>query len=310
MSIRSLLLMMLLSSTTMIAQNLPDRTVVLDPLARMGDDTAAFVFLGGTHLYAEFGRYDNASGDGHRWNAKTGGFFEVARWDSSTSIAFVGTTEVVMDPLNDIAFNPRAIFWEEGVVGTFALGDDGLRLQAGYVHRCKHDIDNLEIRLIREQDQQRTLIYSGLMTRLILPPLRLLDGPAGLSATGNIRNDFFMHLLDSRLPDQDVGRNLETLIDALNLGARLDLELPGGRIGGHLAASFMLTFAGRERGFSERFSDVALLGSLPFAELGLDFVNPRGGSLTLFLRGEWQRDDGIAAEPKAGRLVLFGVRVE
>lgn len=291
------------------AQNLPDRVVTLDPLARRVEDTSAFVFLAGTHLYAEFGQYDKASGEGHRWNAKSGGYFEVARWDSSASIAFVGTTEVVMDPLNDIAFNPRAIFWEEGLISTFALGD-GWRLQGGYVHRCKHDIDNLEIRLLRERDEQRTLIYSGLMTRLILPSLPLLDGPIRLSASGTVRNDFFMHLLDSRLPAQNVGRNLETLIDALNLGARFDLKLPGGRIGAHLAGDFMLTLAGEKPGFSERFSGITALGSLPFLEFGVDFINPRGGSLALFVRGEWQRDDGILAEPSPARLVLFGVRVE
>jgi hypothetical protein len=291
------------------AQVLPDRGVVLDPLASAITDTSAFVFLPGTHLYAEFSRYDNASGDAHRWNAKTGGYFEVVRWDSTASIAFVGTTEVVMDPLNDITFNPRAILWEEGLVGTFAAADRW-HLQAGYVHRCKHDIDNLEIRILRQSDEQRTLIYSGLMTRLVLPIYTLLAGPTEVTATGTLRNDFFLHLLDSRFASQESGRSLESLIDAVNIGGRLELRLPDGRIGAHLSAGLMLSIFGARPGFSERFSELTLLGSVPVAELGVDLVNPNGGRLAFFVRGEWQRDDAIASNPSAARLVLFGVRVE
>ena len=55
-------------------------------------------------------------------------------------------------------FNPRAIFWEEGVLAGFRL-DEGIALQAGYIHRCKHDIDNLEI-TARGREEQRTLIYN------------------------------------------------------------------------------------------------------------------------------------------------------
>ena len=303
------LLILIAMSCAASAQVLPDRTVVLDPLASPLVDTSAFVFLPGTHLYAEFARYDNASGDAHRWNARTGGYFEVARWDSSASIALVGTTEVVMDPLNDIAFNPRAILWEEGLVGTFDIMD-GWHLQAGYVHRCKHDIDNLEIHVLRRSDEQRTLIYSGIVTRLLLPTYRLLDGPARLTATGNLRNDFFLHLLDSRFAWQDSGRSLESLIDAVNVGGRLDLRLGNERLGAHLSAGLMLSIFGAHPGFSERFSDVTVLGSVPVAELGIDLVNPHGGRLAFFVRGEWQRDDAIASNPSAARLALFGVRVE
>ncbi|HVK38079.1 MAG TPA: hypothetical protein VNA88_06085, partial [Candidatus Kapabacteria bacterium] len=97
------------------AQVLPDRHVQLDPLADHALDTLGTTWLNGARLYAEFAR--NTPGDAdHRWVARTGGVAELVRWDSSASLMIVGTMEVVIDPNNDITFNPRAIFWEEGLM--------------------------------------------------------------------------------------------------------------------------------------------------------------------------------------------------
>ena len=44
------LLLLLMMTAPLLSQNLPDRVVTLDPLARSPKDTARFVFLAGTHL--------------------------------------------------------------------------------------------------------------------------------------------------------------------------------------------------------------------------------------------------------------------
>jgi hypothetical protein len=296
--------LLILLHLPLAAQILPDRIVVLDPLGRHEEDSAGFSWLNGSHLYAEFGRYSNGSGGDHRWNAKTGGYIEFARWDSTASIAMVGTAEIVVDPMSDIGFNPRAIFWEEGVLASLRLAHEA-SLQLGYVHRCKHDIDNYDV------SEERTLIYSGITTRALWRPGLMLDGPFTLTGGLALRNDFFLHLLDYRsgIGAQNAGGSIESLVDAVNLCGRVDLRPREARYGIHFSADFMLSLVGAERGFSERFHGIRALGSFPYAELGIDLFNPHGAALTIFARGEWQRDAGIHATPERATLALFGVRV-
>ncbi len=304
------LIVLLSLHTVCQAQNIADRLVLFDPLGDHDADTAGFTWLNSTRLYAEFSRYSDGSGPNHRWNAKTGGFFEVARWDSTWSIALVGTMEMVADPFSDIAFNPRAIFWEEGVMASRRLASDAA-LQFGYIHRCKHDIDNLETWLLAGRIEQITLVYSGLATRLLLRPRPLIEGDLVLSGGLAVRNDLFLHLFDQREPYEAhaTGRNMNTLANATNLTARLDLRPRDARYGVHLNADFMLSLFGREAGFGGRWSGLTALGSVPFAELGVDLFNPDGAAFTLFARGEWQREGHITPVAAPATLFLLGVRM-
>ena len=291
------------------AQVLPDRHVQLDPLADHALDTLGTTWLTGARLYAEFAR--NTPGDAdHRWVARTGGVAELVRWDSSASLMIVGTMEVVIDPNNDITFNPRAIFWEEGLMAGFGLTRD-VSLQAGYIHRCKHDIDNLEIVELDRGREQRTLIYSGVITRLLVRDAAIVRGDWAITGSGSVRNDFFLHLLDDRRDGatRGVGLDFESMIDALTLSGRIEAGPAGAPWRVHATAAVMATAFGAERGFSERFGDVTILGSVPFVELGIDLVNPVGSTFTLFARGEWQRDAGIRSRPTGASLAMIGVRL-
>jgi hypothetical protein len=303
------LLALLFACASADAQVLPDRIVVLDPLSDHSLDTAGFTWLNGARLYAEFARYTSGDVD-HAWNAKTGGVVEVLRWDSSANVTLVGTMEVVVDPNNDITFNPRAIFWEEGVLAGIGLGHD-VALQAGYIHRCKHDIDNLEILEGGGSKQQRTLIYSGVLTRLLVRHLSIGDGAWSVAASGAVRNDLFLHLLDDRLASdaRGVGDDIEAMIDAISLTARVDAGPRDARWRVHALASAMATLQGSTPGFSDRFDDMTILGSMPFAEIGIDLFNPTGSAFTLYLRGEWQRDAGVGPTPTSASLMSIGVRV-
>ncbi len=306
---RLLLLLLLSLHTVCHGQNIADRLVLFDPLGDHDADTAGFTWLNTTRLYAEFSRYSNGSGPHHRWNAKTGGFLEIARWDSTWSIALVGTMEMVADPLSDIAFNPRGIFWEEGLMASTRLSRDAA-VQFGYIHRCKHDIDNLEPWLLQGTIEQVTLVYSGLATRLLLRPRPIVDGPLVIYGGLAVRNDLFLHLFDQREPHeaQQTGRSMNTLAQATNLTVRFDLRPREASYGLHLNADFMLSLFGRGQGFSGRWSGITALGAVPFAELGLDFFNPNGAALTLFARGEWQREGHITPFAAPATLFLLGVR--
>lgn len=291
------------------AQVLPDRMAIYDPLGDHAADTMGFQWLSGTRLLAEFSRYSNGSGPHHRWNAKTGGYFEVARWDSAWSIAVIGTMEMVADPFSDITFNPRAIFWEEGVLASRRLGERSA-LQFGYVHRCKHDIDNLEPYILAGRQEQSTFIYSGITTRLLLRPAPLLDGPLPIYGALAVRNDLFLHLFDERKPHEaeSTGRNMNTLADAINITGRIDLRPDDAHWGAHLSGDFMLSMFGEEKGLGGRWSGITAHGSFPFMELGLDLFNPRGASFTIFARGEWQRDGRINPFATPAKLFAIGIR--
>ncbi|MBS1913311.1 MAG: hypothetical protein JST22_15085 [Bacteroidetes bacterium] len=291
------------------AQNLPDRAVVLDPLGNHAADTNGFAWLNAMQLYGEFSRYSNGSGAHHRWNAKSGGFIEFARWDSTWSIGMMGTMEMVADAASDIGFNPRAIFWEEGILASVRLNHDAA-FQFGYMHRCKHDVDNLEPYLYSNRIEQYTLIYSGLTTRLLLRPRLVADGPVQLFASAAARNDAFLHLYDERHPQEAerTGRNMYTLADALNLTARIDARPHDARYGLHLSAGSMLSLFGSGTDLGGRWRNLQIETAVPFVELGLDLFNPRAGAFTVFARGEWQRDGAIDPFTTAARLFAVGIR--
>ncbi len=292
------------------AQNFPDRAINYDPLGEHRYDSARFSALTGSKLHVEFGRYSNGSGGSHRWTAKTGGTIELARWDSSWSIAIVGTAEITIDPHNDIAFNPRAISWEEGVMVSRRIGRNWT-LQLGGMQRCKHDIDNVESMLSGGHLEERTLIYSGATLRLLLRPHALLPGSDLLRGGVALRNELYVHTLDHRIAGESdaTGRGLETMIASQVIIGRLELHPPAWPVAAHLSGSLMLTYVGERFGVAGYGAgSVTALGSVPHLELGVDMLNPIGGTLTIFARGEWQRDAAILPKPQSARLFLLGLR--
>jgi hypothetical protein len=302
-------LMLLALHTVCHAQNFPDRIINYDPLGDHTIDTAGFTWLGGARLHAEFGRYSNGSGRSHRWNAKTGGSIEVARWDSTWSIALAGTTEITIDPNNDISFNPRAICWEEGILVSHRIAADAA-LQFGGFQRCKHDIDNLES-AFDGAPQERTLIFSGATLRLLLRPRPLIPGSDLLWGGIALRNELYVHILDDRISGEvdHGGRGLDGMVASQVAIGRLELRPWGPTLAAHLSGSVMASWFGERFGIlGNDAGKLTILGSTPHLEIGLDVVNPRGGSFTFFARGEWQRDAAILPKPGSVALALFGVR--
>ena len=98
----------------------------------------------------------------HRWCASVGGSVELlggARWN----LVFESAISLIADPGNNIGFNPRALFWEEGIL--FGLRNGADVWQFGLQHRCKHDIDNIELLRVTGREEERALIYSSLVAR-------------------------------------------------------------------------------------------------------------------------------------------------
>lgn len=302
---------------TIFAQVLPDKILTIDPLQIPCNDSSGVSFLNSTRLYAEFARHKN-NDKNHLWNAKSGGYIEILRIDSTWSITADGVMEVVMDGYNDIAFNPRAIFWEEGLHFNTRLSEK-TALQFGYTHRCKHDIDNLEPLLERGKTQERTLVFSGIMARFLYRPQIFYSfnsflGRLDLKYAANIRNDLFMHVGDFRNTDDtasySVGNSVETLINSTNLYSKVIVTPQNSKYSLHLTANLMTSIFGSNKGFTGRFSgEKKFVTSMPLAEIGFNAYNPEGAVFTFFLRHEFRQDAAIVPEPEASDLFMFGIRI-
>ena len=296
------LFLLLTCAAVLPSQNLPDRVIRLDPLGDTTVSDSGTVPLPGTRLYAEFARYSNGSGEQHRWNARTGGYLEFLRVDGHWSIAVNGMMEVVMDPLNDIAFNPRAIFWEEGLIISGRAPWENGAVQTGYAHRCKHDIDNYEVFATTGQREQRTLIYSGPFLRLLHRPTVISSGDAGtLTLGGALRYDHYLHLLDDRgyTGRPETEGSLEELIASVSLSGRVRFGFSGSMLGLNLSGGVQQAI----RDASDGTNGIDLWG-----EVTLEARNPTGMAFGLYLRAEELRDGGVLTTPKSASLLSIGVR--
>src|SRR5204863_1934099 len=146
------------------------------------------------------------------WSITTGGIIQFVEWPNS-SIFMQGDFEVLADTHNDIAFNPRSIFWTEGFVFQYRLPD--IELQGGYIHRCRHNIDNLDNDEIGAHER-RTLIYGSAMLRGIMRDISLI----GMQGTFWAQLDQYLIKQDTRLPDTALPRttDIEKLNTSLSFG--------------------------------------------------------------------------------------------
>lgn len=129
----------------------------------------------------------------HRWNVALGGALEViggAQWN----VQFETVVDLVVDPGNDIGFNPRAFIWHEALVVTRAAGAQ--QWQLGYVHRCKHDVDNLERYETTGIYEQRSIMLGSVMARWRRLPIEV----AGWGVRPLVQADAFILRQDQRFP--------------------------------------------------------------------------------------------------------------
>lgn len=197
------LILCLCTHGTLHAQLRPSRTWVSTPGMREQSGVMPSLLGGG-----EFQRsWGSALGE-QAWQFRTHIQAEPYRFTDSTSSMQWTTTieahqEMTANPFNDISFNPRTMRWEEYFWLHMLTKDYSARI--GFVHRCKHDIDNLsgadEFNPISPlQAEQRTVILTGPTAAASLAPQRTIFGM--LSASGGV--EWFVNASDNRRPASDV----------------------------------------------------------------------------------------------------------
>ncbi len=195
-----IVLCLAITTISLSAQVRPSRTWHTDVARTRSIKGVMPSLLGG----GEIQRSSGSLGGEQAWQFRTHVQVEPYRLTDSTSAIQLTTSieahqELTANPLNDISFNPRAMRWEEFFWVHVGLPDVSMR--AGFVHRCKHDIDNLGG---ADEDnptspllaEQRTIILTGPTLAATTAPVISAAGTTTIAAGA----EFYLNASDNRTP--------------------------------------------------------------------------------------------------------------
>lgn len=187
--------------STAVAQIRPSRSVFIEPLMRAATEgpAASSWFIG--EGYRGWGSH----ADEQAWQYRLHGGVELYRWANVTTSLQLHH-ELTANPFSSIGFNPRSGRWEEELlVHIHPSHVPDAYLQAGWFHRCKHDIDNNEP--AREGDPApfvpttRVIILSGPKISVAQHNIAALGGQLRVQAGG----EWYVVAEDYRTPWANLG---------------------------------------------------------------------------------------------------------
>lgn len=289
-------LFLLIASASLAGPIVPSRSFILAPKMREKTDTTKGVkYLRQNGLWGNLARGYSSTDERYAWSVSFGGIIQFAEWENS-SLYLQGDAEVLADTYNDISFNPRSIFWTEGIMYGMRL-DAKNDLHVGYIHRCKHDIDNSGNNIVGA-NEERTLIYGSLQGKFIsrdnIPPDNFLCDAADLYAA----LDYYLVKQDYRIPQEftDSGNSVEDLTFSLDLGIKV-----------HMVSidDVMLYLRGafKVSGYNW-FDDIVTDGR---AEIGAE-LKGEGTTMDIFAGVEGLQDDMTRPAPVESIYIYLGFR--
>ena len=270
------------------------------PFRHSGGGGDSVVFLGSTQFGGEAARVFGKNED-HRWIVMIGGAVELVRQDN-VRLLFESAIALVADPGNNIGFNPRALFWEEGIL--IGLRGGNTDWQFGLQHRCKHDIDNIELLRVTGREEERALIYSSLMLRWQHDGITL----GGITIQPLAEAHAYVFVQDQRFPvsARTAAPNVEDHRAASRV--RLDISAP---IVSTMRVGVLLDARGTLRRAASGESGTTHLEVAADAALAEVYTEIRGSAaaLRLFLRAAHLPDTFIRPVPRGATLYSVGVRI-
>lgn len=223
-------LFLVLASVSLAGPIVPSRSFILAPKMRdLKDTTKGVKYLRQNGLWGNLARGFQSTDDRFAWSVSFGGIIGFAEWENS-SLYLQGDAEVLADTYNDISFNPRSIFWTEGIMYGMRLSEVS-DLHVGYIHRCKHDIDNLGNNQVAA-NEERTLIYGSLQGKYVLKNFEVFsyDPKTNLAIDPKFVNmyaalDYYLVKQDYRYPTEysDSGNSVEDLTFSLDVGVKFHI---------------------------------------------------------------------------------------
>jgi hypothetical protein len=278
------------------AQRMPERWFTVNPLGRHSPAGADAVdLMHSVSSWGGFGGYRIRRDEEHAWLQQLGGYIELMRIGNKQSLIFTSSIEFVANPHNDIRFNPRAIFWEEGFLYTQSVG--GSYWQVGYYHRCKHDVDNLILR------RERSLIFGSLLGKYLLPFKIGAD-----DALGALRFDLYTLRQDDRIPQASGDETPHWKRMLGSIGMNIHVREGGtGTIGWYTTGWFSITSYGGKESVVFQFDRIQKTTVNGGVAAGLTI---RGNvHLRVGMTYEYLSDTGINPFPERSNLISLGVTV-
>lgn len=270
--------------------------------SRFSTPAEGFEIMGRLSGWGEISRYiPGLTDDEHNYDVRSGLYVELLRWADSYDLAFQTDVELVANPDSIIGFNPRAFFWDESLSAGASLG--GFVLDGGYTHRCKHDIENLDILYSEGEERSRVMIYDSVFLRGTTVPFRPFECFRTSSVVIACKVDYFTVIMDDRkwslaLSKSELDKgSAEELVSS----AEADLIVTFFKAG-HMAL----------RGKSAVVQSILSGGLFEYdslGELSAD-IDGKGGTLSFYLRYEHQYDICINPYPQEADLIMAGIRVQ
>jgi hypothetical protein len=286
-------------NTLLYSQRNVERLVIYSPF--LNEETEVkekTVWINTLRGWAEFGGYFYGDDRSHAWYQKLGTFIEIFRNRGGGSLSLLGNIEFIADPHNDINFNPRAIFWEEAFLYTYRSVNNNY-WQLGYYHRCKHDIDNIEVGV------QRSLIYGSVHGRFVTH----LDPGENVKGVLAFKSDIYTILQDSRRPvETEINLpNVNNLVYTIALNYNIKSDMTD-VYGIYFNSSVALDFYSQRQNYFDKWVNPSRISFNGGGEAGIYL---RGkGRFMLGLRYERIADTGIEVIPRAGNLISLGVTLQ
>lgn len=289
-------LFLLLASVSLAGPIVPSRSFILAPQMRdLKDTTKGVKYLRQNGLWGNLARGFKSTDDRFAWSVSFGGIIGFAEWENS-SLYLQGDAEVLADTYNDISFNPRSIFWTEGIMYGMRLSEVS-DLHVGYIHRCKHDIDNLGNNQVAA-NEERTLIYGSLQGKFVTRDFKLPENYLMGTFDMYAALDYYLVKQDYRLPHEyaDAGNSVEDLTFSLDLGMKARM-IPIGDVMLYLRGAWK--FSGYN-GFEDIRTDAR-------AEFGAE-LKGEAMSMDIFLGVEDLKDDMNRVPPVKTTYTYVGFR--
>jgi hypothetical protein len=290
------------------AQLYAHRTLVSVPL---DDTTRAVGFLPGIDYYVDVQRSYGSAGDDRAWGIRLAATGEIWRFSRRTAFVVSAADEVAANARKDGGFNPRGISWE--LAFGFVRRFDAFDLQLGFVHICRHEIDNTDHPQIPTtppdyEPTERTMSANGPRMALILHPVGLasLFGRR-VTVRGIVAGESYAHKWDGRVaPDTTPSMAYNSWIHAQGAASgalRMEAEAWKG------SAVFV-----RASGIGVLFRVtpvnpvVSKLRANHRIEAGWR-IPGRAGAMELYLATERLFDDVMMPDPRPSRMFGIGLRV-
>lgn len=282
------------------AQIKPSRSVFTEPLDVLAAPGIAADAWFAAEAFRGWGSYQ----DDQAWQYRMHGGIEPFRFGEDSTATITTSlqfhSELTASSRNDLGFNPRTARWEEMLL--VHVRASPLTFQAGWFHRCKHEIDNSEppddAADPRYQPTRRVLIVSGPTATAVSPTL--------VTPLGRIRlmggAEWYAVHEDYRTPDSVRTGSWEGLQGAVWARGQVDWTLSAHIEAG---ASYYISFPV----FTDRFGGPAdiVVPHEAHAEAAVRFHSERAAIAVIAAADHtWDEVASFAAQPTT--VIQIGVR--